>query len=76
MNVRIIGAILKKDVRSIYPIVLMATLLFAADVVLMRLEIVPLWEMFRSSVLLLAAIVTIFSVIQTDPPVSQVHDWL
>jgi len=76
MNVRIIGAILKKDVRSIYPIVLMATLLFAADVVLMRLEIVPLWEMFRSSVLLLAAIVTIFSVIQTDPPVSLVHDWL
>lgn len=76
MNARIVGAILKKDVRSIYPIVLMATLVFAADVVLMRLELLPVWVMFRSSVLLLAAIVTIFAVIQTDPPVSLVHDWL
>lgn len=76
MNLRILGAILKKDVRSLYPIVSIATLLFAGDVVLMRLDLIPVWSLFQFPVLLLVGTVTIFAVFQTDPPVSQVHDWL
>jgi len=76
MNLRILGAILKKDVRSLYPIVSIATLLFAGDVVLTRLDLIPVWTLFQFPVLLLVGTVTIFAVFQTDPPVSLVHDWL
>jgi hypothetical protein len=78
MNLRIVGAILKKDVRSLYPLILMAALLFAADVLFMRMELVPAWivAMFRQPVLLLAGTAFILAVFQLDPPDSQVHDWL
>ncbi len=77
MNLRTVGAILKKDVRSLYPLVLMVALLFAGDVLIMRLEVVPAWiAMFRTPVLLLAGAVLILAVFQLDPPVSQVDDWL
>jgi non-heme chloroperoxidase len=76
MNLRIVAAILKKDVRSLYPLILMVTLLFTGDVLLMRLELVATWGMFRAPVLLLAGTVLILAVFQLDPPVSQVDDWL
>jgi non-heme chloroperoxidase len=76
MNLRIVAAILKKDVRSLYPLILMVTLLFAGDVLLMRLELAAAWPVFRSPVLLLAGTVLILAVLQIDPPVSQVDDWL
>lgn len=76
MNLRIVGAILKKDVRSLYPLILMVTLLFAGDVLLMSLDMEAAWGMFRTPVLLLAGTVLILAVFQLDPPVSQVDDWL
>ena len=76
MNLRIVAAILKKDVRSLYPLILMAALLFAGDVLLMRVDLVPAWGIFRSPLLLLAAIVLILAVFQLDSPASQVDDWL
>jgi non-heme chloroperoxidase len=76
MNLHIVAAILKKDVRSLYPLVLMVTLLFAGDVLLMRLDLVPAWDMFRTPVLLLAGTVLVLTVFQLDPPASQVDDWL
>ena len=76
MNLRIVAAILKKDVRSLYPLILIVTLLFAGDVLLMRLDLVAAWGTFRTPVLLLAGTVLILAVFQLDPPVSQVDDWL
>jgi hypothetical protein len=77
MNLRIVGAILKKDVRCLYPMILMVALLFAGDLLLMRLELVPTWTaMFRTAVLLLAGTALILAVFQLDPPDSQTHDWL
>jgi non-heme chloroperoxidase len=76
MNLRIVAAILKKDVRSLYPLILIVTLLFAGDVLLMRLELVPAWTALRAPLLLLSGTVLILSVFQLDPPASQVDDWL
>ncbi len=77
MNFRIVGAILMKDVRSLYPLLLLAALLFGADVFIERLELMPTaWAMFRWPVLLLAGTVMIFAIFQADPVVSMVDDWL
>jgi pimeloyl-ACP methyl ester carboxylesterase len=76
MNLRIVGAILKKDVRSLYPLILMAALLFAADVLFMRMDVGAAWGALRTPVLMLAGTVLILAVFQLDPPTSQVDDWL
>jgi pimeloyl-ACP methyl ester carboxylesterase len=76
MNLKIMGAIIKKDALSLYPLVLLTTLLFAGDVILIRLDLLPLWESFRVPVLMLAAAMMIFGVFQLDAPVSLVDDWL
>jgi len=76
MNFRILGAILRKDVLSLYPLVMLVALLFAGDVIVMRLELIPFWYMFQFPVLLLAGAVLVFAVVQTDVAVSQVDDWL
>jgi non-heme chloroperoxidase len=76
MNLHIVAAILKKDVRSLYPLILLVTLVFAGDVLLMRLDLLPAWGMLRAPVLLLAGTVLVLAVFQLDPPDSQVDDWL
>lgn len=76
MNLRIFGAILRKDVLSLYPMVLLVATLFAGDVIVMRLELIPVWEIFQFPVLLLASAVLVFAVVQTDVAVSHVDDWL
>lgn len=76
MNFRILGAILRKDVLSLYPLVLLTTLLFAGDVVIVSLDLMPLWSMFRLLLLLFACTLLVFSVFQLDTPVSMVDDWL
>lgn len=76
MNFKILGAILRKDVQSLLPLVLLTTLLFAGDVLITRLELLPLWTSFRMPVLLLVSAVLILSVFQLDAPVSMVDDWL
>jgi len=76
MNLRIVGAILKKDVRSLYPLVLIATVLFAGDVILMRLDVITVWPAFRTPVLILSGIVLVLAVFQLDSAASLVDDWL
>ena len=76
MNLRILGAILRKDVLSLYPLVLLVAFLFAGDVIVMQLEFIPVWYMFQFPVLLLAGAVLVFAVVQTDVAVSHVDDWL
>jgi non-heme chloroperoxidase len=76
VNLRILGGILKKDVLSLYPLVLLTTLLFAGDVFIVSLDLVPLWPMFRQLLLLFASTILVFSVFQLDAPVSMVDDWL
>jgi pimeloyl-ACP methyl ester carboxylesterase len=73
---RIFGAILEKDVRSLFALVLLTALLFAGDVLITRLDLVPLWKSFGPSVLLIAGTILIFSVFQLDAPASLVDDWL
>jgi len=76
VNLRVFGAILKKDIRNLYPMVLLGTLLFAADLVVMRLDLMPVWGMFHVPVLLFTGSLLVFAVIQTDVAASQVDDWL
>ncbi len=76
MNFRILRAIFIKDVHSLAPLVLLTAALFAGDVVLTRLELLPVWESFRQPLLLLSCAVLIFAVFQLDSAVSLVDDWL
>jgi pimeloyl-ACP methyl ester carboxylesterase len=77
MNLRIVAAILKKDVRSLYPLILIVALLFAADVLYMRADLgTAVWASLRTPLLLLAGTVLILAVFQLDPPASLVDDWL
>ena len=76
MKGRIFAAILMKDVQSLFPLVILTALLFAGDVFISRLELLPVWASFRLPVLLLAAALFILSVFQLDAPSSLVDDWL
>jgi pimeloyl-ACP methyl ester carboxylesterase len=76
MSLRIIAAILEKDARSLYPLILMVMLVFAGDVLFMRLDPMGAWSMFRAPVVLLAGTALVLAVFQLDPPASQVDDWL
>ena len=76
MNFRILGAILKKDVRSLLPLVTLTALLFLADALILRLDLLPLWSTWGTAVLLVAFVVLIVSVFQLDSPASLTEDWL
>jgi non-heme chloroperoxidase len=76
MNARTVFAILRKDVLSLYPLVLLSVLLFFGDVLLFRFELVPVWSMFRYPLMLLTIILLVFAVMHLDSPVSEVDDWL
>jgi len=76
MSLRIFGAILRKDVLSLYPLVSLVALLFAGDVIVMQLELIPVWYIFQFPVLLLAGATLAFAVVQSDAAVSHVDDWL
>jgi pimeloyl-ACP methyl ester carboxylesterase len=73
---RIVAAILKKDVLSFYPLLLLTALLQALDIVVARLDLWPVLNFFLPTLLMLANGVVIFSVVQADPPVSLTDDWL
>ncbi|HEX6396522.1 MAG TPA: alpha/beta fold hydrolase, partial [Steroidobacteraceae bacterium] len=76
MNFRIVGAILRKDLLSLYPLALLTALLFAADVFILRWELVPLWAEFRPLLLIVMEALATLAVFQLDAPVSLVDDWL
>lgn len=76
MNLQVFGAILKKDVRSLLPLLALTALLFFVDALIVRLELMPLWSMWGAAMLLVAFTVLIISVFQLDSPASLTEDWL
>jgi pimeloyl-ACP methyl ester carboxylesterase len=76
MSLRILGAILRKDVQSLKPIVALTTLLFLADPIIVRLELLPVWTMYSMPVVLVALLVLVLSVFQLDSPAGLDDDWL
>jgi non-heme chloroperoxidase len=76
MNYRIVGAILKKDVLSLAPIVMLTALLFLADPIIVRLDLLPVWTTYSMPVVLVALVVLILPVFQLDSAASLTGDWL
>lgn len=76
MNFRILAAIVRKDLLSLYPLALLTALLFAADVFILRWELVPKWAEFRPLLLAVVLALATLAVFQLDAAVSVVDDWL
>ena len=76
MNFRIVGAILKKDVLSLAPIVALIALLFLGDALIRRLELVPEWDVYSMWLVVIALVVLAMSVFQLDSAASLTEDWL
>ena len=76
MNFRILGAILRKDVLSLAPLVALTALLFLADPIIVRLELLPAWTLYNVPVVLVALAVLILPVFQLDSAASLTDDWL
>ncbi|HEU4779745.1 MAG TPA: hypothetical protein VFS58_07660, partial [Steroidobacteraceae bacterium] len=76
MNLKILRAILQKDVLSLLPLVALTALLFLFDALVVRLDLLPLWATWGTVVLLVAFVVLIISVFQLDSPASLTEDWL
>jgi non-heme chloroperoxidase len=76
MNFRILRAIIKKDVVSLAPIVALTALLFLADPLIDRLELIPEWAMYSVPLILLALVMLTLAVFQLDSAASLTDDWL
>jgi pimeloyl-ACP methyl ester carboxylesterase len=76
VNLRILRAVFEKDVRSLLPLVALTALLFLADALILRLDLLPLWSIWGTAVLLVVFVVLIISVFQIDSPASLTEDWL
>jgi non-heme chloroperoxidase len=76
MNLKVLRAILTKDVLSLLPIVALTTLLFLADPIIVRLDLLPVWTMYHMPVILVALFVLVLTVFQLDSPASFNDDWL
>jgi non-heme chloroperoxidase len=76
VNFAIVGAILKKDVSSLAPIVALTALLFLADPIIVRLDLLPVWSSYNMPVVLVALIVLILPLVQLDSAASLTDDWL
>ncbi len=72
----LVTALLKKDARMLYPVLLLTALLQAVAIVTTRIDAWPILTSWMPTVLILVNSVAIFSIIQTDPPVSLTDDWL
>jgi non-heme chloroperoxidase len=76
VNFKLIGAILRKDVSSLAPLVALTALLFLADPIIVRLDLLPAWTLYNLPVVLVALVVLIMPVIQLDSAASLTDDWL
>jgi pimeloyl-ACP methyl ester carboxylesterase len=76
VNFKLIGAILKKDTLSLAPIVALTALLFLADPIILRLDLLPVWTLYNLPVILVALVVLILPVFQLDSAASLTDDWL
>lgn len=72
----LVAAILKKDTRMLYPVLLMTSLLQGVAIVTARLDVWPVLTSWMPTVLIIANTIAIFSIIQTDPSASLTDDWL
>ena len=76
MNFELIGAIVRKDATSLAPIVALTALLFLADPIIVRLDLLPVWTSYSMPVVLVALIVLILPLVQLDSAASLTDDWL
>jgi non-heme chloroperoxidase len=76
MNLRVVGAILGKDVLSLGPLVALIALLFLADPIIVRLDLLPAWTLYNVPVILVALVVVILPVFHLDSAASLTDDWL
>ena len=76
MNLKVFGAILKKDVQSLFPLVMLTTLLFLADGLVVRLDLLPVWSMYNAPVIVFVLAMLFLSVFQLDSAASLTDDWL
>lgn len=76
MNFSVVRAILRKDVLTLWPLLALTALLFLGDAVVIRLDLLPIWTEYGPAVLLVALMVLVMTVFQTDSPASLTDDWL
>jgi pimeloyl-ACP methyl ester carboxylesterase len=76
VSFRLLRAIVAKDVRCLFPLVVFTAVLFFGDALIVRLDLLPIWSTWGAAVLLVAFIVMIFAVFQLDSPASLTEDWL
>jgi non-heme chloroperoxidase len=75
-KINVVAAILKKDVLTFYPLLLLTALVHVLDVVQRMLHWWPVLDFFLPTLLVLVNCAAIFAVIQADPAVSLTDDWL
>src|SRR5690606_36954553 len=76
LDPRILGTILWKDLQCLWPLALLAACVFGGDVLIVKLELLPVWSFFRFPLAMLAASLLIAALFQLDGPVSLSDDWL
>lgn len=72
----LVTAILKKDARMLYPVMLLTAFLQAATIIVSRVDAWPVLTSWMPMIVIIVNSLAIFSIIQTDPPVSLTDDWL
>jgi pimeloyl-ACP methyl ester carboxylesterase len=76
VNWKAVEAVFRKDARSLRPLLSLAALLFCADAVIVRADLLPVWSEYNLPVLIVGLLVVVLSVFQQDSPASLVDDWL
>jgi non-heme chloroperoxidase len=76
MNSRLFGAVLKKDVLCLAPLLALTALLFLSDALITRLDLLPTWSLFNVPALLIVLFVAVLAIFQVDSPASFTDDWL
>jgi pimeloyl-ACP methyl ester carboxylesterase len=75
-TLRITGTLIRKDVLSLLPLILLTTLIQVLDLLVEKLDVLSLLAAFMPYVVLLSSFALILSVFQLDAPASLVDDWL
>jgi len=73
---RIAGTLIRKDVLSLLPLILLTALIHVLDLMVEKLDILPVLSAFMPYLVLLSSFALILSVFQLDAPASLVDDWL
>src|SRR4051794_26280201 len=76
MKFAILWSIFKKDTLSVAPIIALSAVLFLGDALIERLNLLSMWTMYRTPVLLAALAMLMMSIFQLDSPASLTDDWL